>query len=153
MPTADEVLAALTALAIDWWPLAALWHAWLGVILFMLVDGWRPPARTLGRLTLLPVASLAVLASITGNRSTVQPSRCWPSCSSMRRSVPLDSRRWVAAGAAMILFGWAYPHFLRDASWSIYLYATPFLEIARRSEAQRITEAPEGRLRLVRRRA
>jgi peptidoglycan/LPS O-acetylase OafA/YrhL len=65
----------------------------------------------------------------------------------------LDSRRWVAAGAAMILFGWAYPHFLRDASWSIYLYATPFLEIARRSEAQRITEAPEGRLRLVRRRA
>ena len=65
MPTPNELLAALTALANDWWPLAVLWHAWLGVILFMLAVGWRPPARTLGRLTLLPVTSVAVVASLT----------------------------------------------------------------------------------------
>jgi hypothetical protein len=115
MPTADEVLAALTALAIDCWPLAALWHAWLGVILFMLVVGWRSPARTLGRLTMLPVAS-AVVASITGspfNSATFTLLAVVLVHATIGLSdapVRLDSRCLVAAGAAMILFGWAYPH-------------------------------------------
>jgi hypothetical protein len=132
MPTPNELLAALTALANDWWPLAVLWHAWLGVILFMLVVGWRPPARTLGRLTMLPVTSVAIVASMTGNPfnsatfTLLAVVLVHATIGLSDAPVRLDSRRWVAAGAALILFGWTYPHFLRDASWTTYLYAAPF---------------------------
>ena len=132
MPTPNELLAALTALTNDWWPLALLWHAWLGVILLMLVSGWRPPARTLGRLTMLPVASVAVVALITGNPfngamfSLLAVLLLHATIGLAEAPVRPGAGPWVAAGAALILFGWTYPHFLRDASGSMYLYATPF---------------------------
>lgn len=132
MPTPNELLAGLTALANDWWPLAVVWHAWLAVILLMLAGGWRPWARTVGRLTIPPVTSVAAVALIAGNPFNgaiftlltvllVHATVRLPAA-----PVRLDSHPRVTAGAALILLGWTYPHFLHDPSWTTYFYAAPF---------------------------
>jgi hypothetical protein len=132
MPTPNELLATLTALANDWRGLAILWHVSLAGVTGMLLRGWRPSAQVLGRLIILPLASVAVLAMIAGNPfnsvifTALAVLLLHATTHLSGGSVRLDSRAWVGAGAALILFGWTYPHFLRDASWWTYLYAAPF---------------------------
>jgi hypothetical protein len=37
----------------------------------------------------------------------------------------LGSRSAVACGAALVAFGWVYPHFLHASAWTAYLYEAP----------------------------
>lgn len=132
MPSPDTILTGLTALANEWRSLAIAWHIFLGTSILSVLAGWRPPARRLGQLLLAPLASVAVLAFLSGNPFngilfvvlTLTLIRATTRFLDARAQ--LASPAWVAAGAAFIVFGWAYPHFLPTDSWTAYLYAAPF---------------------------
>jgi hypothetical protein len=132
LPTPDAILAELTALARDGRPLAVLWHAWLAAMTFLLLSGWRPPARRLARLLLPPLVSVAALSAIAGNpfNSIILTTLAVALARTTSRlpvtAVRFDAPAWVAAGTALIALGWVYPYFLPGASWMTYLYASPF---------------------------
>jgi hypothetical protein len=67
MPTPETILGELAAVANDFWPLAALWHAAILAALVALERGWRPSRRSAAVALTLPVASVALLA---GERAT-----------------------------------------------------------------------------------
>src|SRR5688572_14267528 len=67
MPTTGAILGGLAAIANDFWPLAALWHAAILAVLVALERGWRPPRRSAAVALTLPLASVAALAGQTGN--------------------------------------------------------------------------------------
>jgi hypothetical protein len=132
MPSPDAIVTGLTALANEWRPLAIAWHIFLATPILILMAGWQLRARLLGRLLVAPLASVGILAWLTGNpfNGTVfvllavvlsRATTRFPNT-----EVRLGSPAWVVAGAAFIVFGWAYPHFLRTDSWTPYLYAAPF---------------------------
>ena len=132
MPTPDAILAELTVLAHDGRPLAILWHGWLGGVVVMVLSGWRPPARLLARLLIPPLGSVAALSALSGNPfnsivlTTVAVALVRTTTRLPETPVRLDSPPWVTAGAALIAFGWTYPHFLAGEPWTTYLYAAPF---------------------------
>jgi hypothetical protein len=132
MPSPDTVLAGLTALANEWRSLAIAWHVVLGALTLMLVAGWRPRTRLLGRLLIAPLASVAVLAWLSGNPFNgivfvVLAAALVPAATRFANTpARLGSPACVAAGAAFMVFGWTYPHFLHTDSWTTYLYAAPF---------------------------
>ena len=50
VPPPETILAGLAAIANDWRSLAIAWHVLLGVLLVLLLAGWRPSARLMGQL-------------------------------------------------------------------------------------------------------
>lgn len=131
MPSAEEILAGLSAIANGAVPAAVGWHVVLGAVLVALLAGWRPSQRVAGVALAVPLASVSLFAWLHANpfngtvflvlalalaglgarlpRAPVRPGPGWA----------------VAAGAAMVAFGWVYPHFLAGAPTIAYLYAAP----------------------------
>lgn len=130
MPTSQEILASLTAIANRAIVVAIAWHIVLALVIVALAIGWRPAQRTARALIAVPLGSVAVIALASGNPfnglmfaagAVTLLALARLGCTGIvSRAGPLLS----AAGLAAIAYGWLYPHFLR-AHWSAYLYAAP----------------------------
>lgn len=131
MPSADAVLASLTAIANEWRAFAIAWHLFFANQILALCVGCRPSRRTVAFSLVFPVVSVSALAWLSGNpfngvvflalafllrgfayRLTVQPVR-------------FASGPMLVAGSLLVLFGWVYPHFLATTRWIEYAYAAP----------------------------
>ena len=132
MPTAESILSWATAVANDWRWLAALWHVALAASLIALVGGMRPSIRLAGYLLVLPAVSVSALAWVSRNPFNgltfaflalllLGAATRLPVTRVTRARTPSQ-----LAGAALVAFGWTYPHFLRTDSWTTYAYASPF---------------------------
>jgi hypothetical protein len=131
MPSAEQILAALGALAAAGIPLAILWHLLVAAGLWLWWRGWRPDQRQALVAMVLPIASaslaawlasnpvngavLAILAVALGRQAL----RVAPA------PVRVSSPGWRAASLGLIGFAWVYPHFLPGHSPLVYLYAAP----------------------------
>jgi hypothetical protein len=131
MPTPTEILAGLTRIANDAFGLAVAWHLAIAVALVALAAGWRPSRRLAGALLALPAASASALAFGFGNPFNGAMFAAL-AAALLGLALRLDGRAagtgptWATAiGAAMILFGWVYPHFLVDKPALAYLYGAP----------------------------
>lgn len=131
MPTPDQILEGLQAIANRWMPLAIAWHLYVAVLL-VAVWGCRRPGRRLAALSLtLPLLSVAALAWGEANPfnglvfliGAMALAGCaWRLSPERVRLAPLGAR---LAGLLIVGFGWGYPHFLATSSALAYLYAAP----------------------------
>lgn len=131
MPTPAEILQGLAAIANGRTSLAILWHIILAAVVVAVLIGWRP-LRRIGAVAVgLPLLSVAALARGAGNPFNALVFLLFaillivlglglPPIPTAPASI------WArVAGAALIAFGWVYPHFLEGGSWLKYLYAAP----------------------------
>jgi len=131
MPTSDQILSGLGAIANGWRLLAILWHAYFAVLALGLVAGARPSRRVAGILLGLPLLSVGALAWGAGNPfngSFFTLSGVALLAIAVRLPpLRIELARWRSSvpGALMFAFGWGYPHFLDTPSWVPYLYAAP----------------------------
>ena len=131
MPSPEDILTGLETIAREWRWLAVLWHAYLAAGMLALVVGFRPSRRLAGAFLIAPLLSVAALAWFQGNPfngSVFTLSALILGILAVRlppEPVAPAARGWILAGAALVAFGWFYPHFLGAASWCSYLYAAP----------------------------
>lgn len=131
MPSADEINDGLAQIAANWRWLAALWHVYLALPALGLALGWRPPRAVAGVLLSLPLLSVSALAWTTANPFNgiffvvAGVASLWIACRLGSKPVETAPRWLVAVGAALVAFGWVYPHFLDTGSFVTYLYAAP----------------------------
>jgi hypothetical protein len=132
VPSPDVLLTALAAIAHDWRWLAIAWHLVFAAVFAALFAGWRPSARSLGLVLVAPLLSVSVVAWLSGNPfngttfAVLAAALVWSVRSFRDTSVTFGPSTWLAAGAAITVFGWTYPHFVTTESWAAYLYASPF---------------------------
>ena len=131
MPTPEQILSGLRAIANNWRVLAIIWHVYFAALALGLGLGGRPSKRVAGILLGLPLLSVSVLAwasanpfngalfVLSGTGLIVISSRL-PKVSV--RIAPLWA---VIPGVFMFIFGWTYPHFLDTSSLWPYLYSAP----------------------------
>ena len=132
MPTADRILTWASAVANDWRWLAIAWHVALATLCMAVVTGRRISTRRLSLFLVAPVASVAIVAWASENLfnaltfSLVAALLLRIAVGLPRTPVILAARATRLAGAALLAFGWVYPHFLRTDTWTAYTYASPF---------------------------
>jgi hypothetical protein len=131
MPTPNEILAGLAAIANDWRLVAIGWHILVGCSLVALIFGWRPARHLAASLLVLPLLSVSILAWIAGNPFNGSIFLIFTALLLYQaRNLPDGPAHMarpitVIYGALMIAFGWVYPHFLTGSPWWTYLYAAP----------------------------
>ncbi len=131
MPSAQSILDNLTEVANNWQALALAWHIYFAIVALAVISGLRPSRRVASLILALPVLSVSALSwsnamAFTG--TTFALSGAILVYVAMRlRSGHIEIAPWwmVVPGAAMFLFGWAYPHFLEGGKAFQYLYAAP----------------------------
>lgn len=131
MPSSEQILDGLGAIANGWRTLAVVWHVVIAAELIALVVGWRPRRRLAGTLLAIPLASVSLVAWLSGNPfngATFVVTALALAGIGLR--LPRDririGARWlVISGVCLAAFGWVYPHFLQTDSWATYLYAAP----------------------------
>ena len=131
MPSADAIHQGLTTIANQWRWLALGWHAALAILALGVVRGWRPSTRAVALLLAVPVLSVSMLAWVASNPFTVIV--CGLLAATLvllafrlrEEPAALSSRPLVGLGAALVAFGWTYPHFLHASAWTAYLYEAP----------------------------
>jgi hypothetical protein len=127
----DDILAQLTAIANDGMAVAVAWHAALALVLVLLARGWRPSRMQAMALLALPIASVSVAAWIHGNPVNGSLFALLALALPVIGAAAPTGRvaagpAWSSAtGAAMITFGWVYPHFLVGHPTVAYLWAAP----------------------------
>lgn len=129
MPAQHEILANLTRIANEATPVAIAWHWLLAVAAAAFAFGVRPSRRA-GALALsLPVASVGLVGWVWGNlfngsvfalAAIVLAVLAWRS---EPGRIALGPTWAVALGAALVAFGWTYPHFLETESGLVYFYS------------------------------
>ena len=131
MPTADRILSWALAVANDWRWLAIAWHFALAAVLIACATRRRLSPRLLGLFLVGPLASVALVAGISGNPFNGVVFLILAILLG-REAVRLPAARvtWSAtptgvAGAALLAIGWTYPQFLRTDTWAEYAYAAP----------------------------
>jgi hypothetical protein len=130
MPTSEEILAGMTAVANEWIVVAIVWHAVIAAALAAVAVGWRPTYRTATLLVALLPASVATFAVAFGNPFngivfTATTIALVALAARDTRGRIADVPRWTWwAGVVMTAFGWVYPHFLEGSAVQ-YLYASP----------------------------
>jgi hypothetical protein len=132
MPSRAEILAGLSGIAADHWPVAVLWHLAVAAALVATAVGWRPTRRRASLMLVVPLLSVATFALVAGNFFNgvvfltlsaalfVVGRRLDP-----RLQVGAPGRWPVVAAAAMLTVAWAYPEFLPIEAPLAPLYATP----------------------------
>jgi hypothetical protein len=130
VPPTSVLLSDLASTAGTWRPLAIAWHVAAAILMLAVLAGWRPSARRLAGLLVLPIASVSAVAWASGkpfNGATfavltialvIALRGVWP------RSVHFADRVPLVAGVVLTAFGWLYPHFVEGPSFS-YAYAAP----------------------------
>jgi hypothetical protein len=130
MPTRAEILAGLREIANRGADVAVAWHVVLAIALIALAAGWRPSRRAAGALLALPLLSVAGFATGFGNPFNglllaAGALAVFVLAGSGDRAAVARGPAWAWwTGAALIAYGWVYPHFL-DAPAVTYLYAAP----------------------------
>lgn len=131
MPNPDAILENLTAIARGEPLIALLWHAVLAGVIVALALGWRPTRRTAATLLAAPLFSVGALAALYENAFNAV---VFTGASAVlaalglhlpRQSVERAAKASALAGASLIAFGGAYPHFIEAQSPFVYLYAAP----------------------------
>ena len=131
MPTPDTILDGLTAIANQWQSLAIVWHLYFAVFMIALAAGWHPSSRLAAALLTVPVFSVSAVAWQAGNAfnggvfMSLGVLLMWIAIRLPGVRVHLAPRLFQLAGAMLVAFGWAYPHFLSTDSWLAYAYAAP----------------------------
>lgn len=131
MPSPEEILIGLRAIANDWRLLSALWHGYFAVLVLAIVFGVRPSRRVVGVLLALPLLSVSILAWVYTNpfngASFALTAIVLLAIAGRlsRESVKIAPALLAVPGSLMIGFGWIYPHFLDNATPMEYLYAAP----------------------------
>jgi hypothetical protein len=130
VPDPSAILQSMAATVRAMTPIAIGWHVLLGFIIIRLVLGWRPAKKFGAGLAALPLLSVSALAWRDGNPFNGAVFAVFAAgliLLGLRRPAGPVERPplWAAvAGALLVGFGWAYPHFL-DGPWFRYLYAAP----------------------------
>jgi hypothetical protein len=131
MPSSQQILDGLEAIANGWRTLAIAWHVALAAGLIALGVGWRPKRRLAGTLLAIPLVSVSLLAWLSGNPfngtmfAIIAAALAGVALSLPRRRIQISASWLVISGALLAAFGWAYPHFLHTDSWGTYVYAAP----------------------------
>ncbi|HEY0709089.1 MAG TPA: hypothetical protein VGG33_19930 [Polyangia bacterium] len=130
MPTPEQILSELTRIANAASAVAIGWHLVLVVALIGLFAGWRPSKRFAGRLLTLPLLSAAAMAAAYRNPFNAVTLGVVSALLLFRAtrlpSTPIEAGPplWRGVGAALVAFGWVYPHFLRtDSAWQFFVAA------------------------------
>ena len=131
MPSGDAILAGLGETANTWRSLAVAWHLILATLLGAFLIGCRLSTRLIAVTGVALVLSVSALSWASGNpfngtvfaalaiglvRAAIGTPGSVAQIESLRRALP---------GAALVLFGWMYPHFVSTDSWTEYAYAAP----------------------------
>lgn len=131
MPTVEQILESLQAIANQWHMLAIFWHLVFAVLALVLVAGRLPSRGVTALLLALPMFSVSLLAWLAANPfngvaflaiGVALTVSAWRMAEGRPAPAP---RRFLVPGVLMFAFGWGYPHFLGDASPLAYLYAAP----------------------------
>ena len=131
MPSSAEILAGLTAIANDGRWLAIAWHMALAAVIVALAVGWRPTRRAAATLATFPIASASLMAWIGGNpfNGLLLGAGVVALLILVLRLAPEPVSRpppWTfAIGAAVLAYGWIYPHFLVAQPAWVYVFAAP----------------------------
>jgi hypothetical protein len=131
MPTPSTILALLGSASHGAMGLAIAWHAIVAWALLALLAGWHPGKRTGALLLVAPLLSVAAVSiayaspfnAVVFGAGVV--ALVILALRAPEEPATLRSRPYVALGAAMLVFGWVYPHFLADLPRAVYLYAAP----------------------------
>jgi hypothetical protein len=103
----------------------------LVVLLLSLYMGWRPSARLLGPMLVLPLVGVSLVAGLAGNGfnravfAAVALTLGALAATRSDRPVSIGPPHMVCVGAALVVFGATYPHFVDVDSWTSYAYAAP----------------------------
>jgi hypothetical protein len=131
MPRPEVILAGLEVIAQRYALLAIGWRVAILACLVAAAFGWRPSRRVAAGLLLAPLACVALLALGSGQPfngivfSILVAALAWVGLRLTGPLAPPPGRWSLAAGAAMITLGWAYPHFLAASGRLAPLYAAP----------------------------
>lgn len=131
MPTREEILAGLTALANEYSNIAIAWHVIILIIIAALFAGWKPNNSLMILLLGSLLMSVSVFAGMHGNffNATVFAFLVIMSIYATLRSGNgniTGDRSWVdIGGLILIIFGLFYPEFLTSGSLIEYAYASP----------------------------
>jgi hypothetical protein len=131
VPSTDEILIGLSAVANEQRSVAIAWHVVFAVSLLAALAGWRPSTRATAYLLASPFMSVAAAAFASGN-----PFNGMVFLALFLALVTIASRLsreparfglsgLVIPGALLVAFGWVYPHFLETDRWTTYAYAAP----------------------------
>ncbi len=125
----DVILNAAETIAREWRALAIAWHVAAAGWLAFIFTGHATNRTSAAALT-MPMISVAALAWWSGNPFNAllfAAAACvlLPIGLRCRRDRVRRATGWeFAAGAALCVFGWSYPHFLQGAWWR-YLFEAP----------------------------
>jgi hypothetical protein len=131
MPSADEILEGLANIAESWRTVAVLWHIYFGLSVVLALFAFRAQNRLVGAFLIPLLASVSVLAWISGNPfngaafAALSITLVALLRTLSRRAVERAHPAWLLLGFSLVAFGWAYPHFLEEDPPSTYLYAAP----------------------------
>lgn len=131
MPSADEIVASLAAIARSWQLPAIGWHVYFGVLVSALIAGFRPSRRLFGLVLVPPMLSVSALAWLASNPFNgivfAIAALVLAVLAARFDAVKVQAGPWpfMVAGGLLFAFGWVYPHFVDAASIFTYLYATP----------------------------
>lgn len=133
MPSAAEITQGLSLISREWTTVAILWHVYFVVIVAvaLLLGTGKSLRRWTGVALVLPLLSVSALAWMTGNPFNgavfaLLSMICLVVSLRLRPGpVTLSTGPWFGFGAALMLFGWVYPHFVEARSALDYLYEAP----------------------------
>ena len=128
MPTPNEIVAGLAAIANQAIAVAILWHALLAIALVAAVLGRRPSRRTTAIAIALLPASVAIVALVYGNPVNgivLAATACALAVLGARTPPGPATAGWTRwLGYALLAYGWLYPHFVVGPAIA-YLVAAP----------------------------
>jgi len=131
MPTPEQILAELRTIANQGQSIAAVWHILVFMVLVGLVSGWRPSRRFIASTLVLPVLSVAVMASVhwsffNGAVFTALAITLIVLGLRMPATAAGLAPPWALfLGIGMAVFGLVYPHFLQSGTLLGYIYSAP----------------------------
>jgi hypothetical protein len=131
MPTTAQIVDGLARIADEAFVGAVAWHLAIAAALVAVLVGWRPSRRAAGVLLALPLLSAAVFALAFGNLFNTAAlgalAVALVAIAARLDAGPVRSASgWpLVLGAAMLLFGIVYPHFLADRPALAYVYGAP----------------------------